>query len=332
MDLLTRPTLSTASSSRERALTHNNVGAIHMNGTHTNSTTEGSINIESPKYAQIFNAGVTKGFIAVVLFSLTVPMTKIALTGFSPEAIAAVRVLLAGIFSLFLIGKLSSRIPTLREAGGLLVAGLGVCVGFPYGISLALQQTSAVEMGVALSALPLLTAILAIFISKERHNVGFWISAFAGFGLLAHYFANGLTSDLSASVLLTLVSAGFGYAIGGHVAKTLGGWQTICWMMILYLPVSGLTFGYYALDGFSWNLEACLALIYLALISQWLGFHFWYDGMAQAGIGRISQIQLLQPFLTLIFAALLLGEALEWNQLSYVLLIASTVFGALKFR
>jgi drug/metabolite transporter (DMT)-like permease len=276
--------------------------------------------------------GIAKGLTAVVIFSLTVPMTKIALTGFSPEAIAAVRVLLAGIFSLFLIGKLSSRIPTLRETGGLLVAGLGVCVGFPYGISLALEQTTAVEMGIALSALPLLTAILAIFVSKERHNVGFWIAAFAGFALLSHYFSNGLSVDLPASLLLTLASAAFGYAIGGHVAKTLGGWQTICWMMILYLPVSGLTFGYYALDGFNWNLEAGLALIYLALFSQWLGFHFWYDGMAQAGIGRISQLQLLQPFFTLIFAALLLNEALQLEQLGYVLLIAVAVFSALKFR
>lgn len=321
MDLLTRPQLSTASSSRERALTQTHAGAIKSN------LQDSAMTIDAPNYK-----GIAKGLAAVVLFSLTVPMTKIALTGFSPEAIAAVRVLLAGVFSLFLIGKLSSRVPTLKETGGLLVAGLGICVGFPYGISLALQQTSAVEMGVALSALPLLTAILAIFVSKERHNIGFWISAFAGFALLSHYFSNGLSIDLPASLLLTLASASFGYAIGGHVAKTLGGWQTICWMMILYLPVSGLIFGYYAMEGFSWNLEAGLALIYLALISQWLGFHFWYDGMAQAGIGRISQLQLLQPFLTLVFAALLLGETLEFSQLGYVLLIAAAVFGALKFR
>jgi drug/metabolite transporter (DMT)-like permease len=276
--------------------------------------------------------GIIKGLIAVVLFSLTVPMTKIALTGFSPEAITASRVLLAGLFSIFLIGKLSSRLPTLRETGGLLVAGLGVCVGFPYGISLALEQTSAAEMGVALAALPLLTAIIAVFVSKERHNIGFWVSAFAGFGILSHYLSHGLTNGLSLSILITLASAALGYAIGGHVAKTLGGWQTICWMMILYLPISGFGFGYYALDGFSFDLEAGLALIYLGLVSQWLGFHFWYDGMAQAGIGKISQLQLLQPFLTLVFAAVLIGEALAISQLGYVLLIAVAVFGALKLR
>ena len=313
-----RHSLSTASSSGEHALTHANTDRVMANKT--------TLKL-SPK-----NIGLIKGVVAVIMFSLTVPMTQIALTGFSPEAIAAFRVLLAGIFSLTLISKLSARTPTLKETFGLLIAGLGICIGFPYGISLALQQTSAAEMGVALAALPLLTAILAVFVAKERHNIGFWLSAFAGFGVLAHFFSNGLSVALPFSLLVTLISAAAGYAIGAKVAQTLGGWQTICWMMILYLPVSAFAFGYNATLEFSWNLEAGLALIYLAFISQWLGFHFWYDGMAKAGIGKVSQLQLLQPFLTLIFVALMLGEALAWSQLGYVLLIAAAVFGALKFR
>jgi len=316
MDLLSRPTFKNIASSGEQMLAKQQSDTQQYSATHQASQIK----------------GIAKGFVAVALFSLTVPMTKVALTGFSPEAIAAIRVFIAGLFSLFLIGKLSARIPTLKESAGLILAGLGICVGFPYGISLTLMHTSAVEMGVALAALPLLTAIIAVFISKERHNLGFWISAFAGFGLLAHYFSNGLSVDMPFALLVTLVSSAFGYAIGGHVAKTLGGWQTICWMMIFYLPVSAFSFGYYAPDGFEWNLEAALALVYLGLISQWLGFHFWYDGMAKAGIGRISQLQLLQPFMTLVFAALILGEVLLWSQLGYVLLIALIVFSALKFR
>lgn len=311
-----RNSLSTASSSGEHALTHTSNVTIKNPGIQA-----------SPKAI-----GITKGLVAVIMFSLTVPMTKIALTGFSPETIAAFRILLAGIFSLTLIGKLSARLPTLKETFGLLVAGLGVCIGFPYGISLALQQTSATEMGVALAALPLLTAVIAIFVAKERHNIGFWISAFAGFGLLVHYFSNDLSVALPFSLLVTLISAAGGYAVGARVAQTLGGWQTICWMTILYLPVSALAFGYNASFEATWNLEAGLALIFLAFVSQWLGFHFWYDGMAKAGIGRISQLQLLQPFLTLTFAALLLGEAITLSQLGYVLLIGIAVAGALKFR
>jgi drug/metabolite transporter (DMT)-like permease len=282
--------------------------------------------------------GLLKGALAVALFSLTVPMTKIALTGFTPETIAAARVLIAGLFSLTLIRKLSARLPNRQETFGLAIAGLGICLGFPYGVSVALQEVSAANMGVALAALPLLTAIIAVLITKERHNLGFWLSALLGFATLAHFFGNGLEVALPASLLATLISAAMGYAVGAKVAKTLGGWQTICWMMILYLPVSALAFGYSFdqvssdVNNLGFNVPAALALIYLALISQWLGFHFWYDGMAKAGISRVSQLQLLQPFMTLVFAAVLLGETLEWSQLGYVAIIAACVFGAIRFR
>ena len=298
------------------------------------------------------STGVIKGMFAVILFALTVPMTKLALPLFSPELIAASRAFLAGLLALLIIHINGWPIPNKTTIGWLLLAGTGIVIGFPYLLSYSLVNLSATNMGVVLAGLPLMTSIFSVVIMKERNSLRFWISSGLGALILVMYFLKGATSagwdsQTVGILFLVLMFGGLGYSAGAKAAKTIGGWQTICWMLALYLPFSAIAFGYYAGDEVfigdlnkAWSdpteqhtLWLSIAgLLYLAVISQWWGFRFWYQAMAEAGAGRISQIQLLQPFLTLLFAAVLLAEGLDVSQLAFAFLIALTIFSALRAK
>jgi drug/metabolite transporter (DMT)-like permease len=281
--------------------------------------------------------GFSSALMAVMLFSLTTPMTQLALTVFPAELIALFRSIVAGACSLMLILCLGWRLPHKKELMGLVIGGAAVTLVFPYTLSLALGKWSASNMGVMLAGVPLITALAGSFFFKEKHSKMFWLSVIFG-GMVLMLFAQGQSSgSFHYSVFIMLVAAGVGYVFGGHVAKTLGGWQTICWMCGLYLPVSAVGLSVFVAQDsfsfdFSWSIESVLAMLYLALISQWLGFHFWYGAMAKVGIGRAGQVQLLQPFFTLLFCAPLLGLALEASHFFYVGIISVTVVIALKAK
>ncbi len=287
------------------------------------------------------DSGFVNAFIAVILFSLTVPMTKLALTVFPAEIIALGRCLVAGICSLILILSLGWPLPNKKQWLGLMIGGAAVSLIFPYFLSLALGQWSAANMGVVLAAVPLMTALIASIVFKERHPTMFWLSVLVGTAILMDFTWGESQGGFHYSVIVMLLAAGIGYGAGGHVAKTLGGWQTICWMTVLYLPVSLGGLSFYLTQGQAITLNVTLsaesligigAMLYLAFISQWLGFHFWYDAMAKVGIGKAGQVQLLQPFFTLLFSVPLLGLVLELNHFIYALLISFTVMVAVRFK
>jgi len=295
------------------------------------------------------------GLLAVLMFSMTAPLTKLALVSFSPEVISASRGLIAGVFALWVVMAKGWSLPKLKDIGWLLLAGFGVVAAFPYLLSLSLGHVSAGSMGIVLAGLPLVTSALALLLMGERYRLGFWLFALLGAGVLVVYFQQGPLVDTavgaSASVnisslgflaVATLLAGGLGYAAGARVAKSLGGWAAICWMLVLYLPFSALAFGYsmgamlqepadverLAMTG----AVPLLAVAYLALVSQWYGFKYWYGAMAVAGVGPISQLQLLQPLFTLLFAALFVAEALSGLQCLYALIIVVAVAGAQRFK
>lgn len=286
-------------------------------------------------------SGILNALIAVVLFSLTVPMTKLALSIFPVEVIALGRSAVAGTCSLALVLSLGWRFPSRKELVGLLIGGAAVTLIFPYTLSLSLGQWSASNMGVVLAAIPLITAIMAAVIFKERHPLMFWVSVLIGTGVLMHFSWQSAVAGIHYFVIVMLVAAAAGYTAGGYVAKTLGGWKTICWMTVLYLPVSISGLIYTIVDSdflfdvnfnFSSNIESLLAMAYLAFVSQWLGFHFWYGAMAKVGIGKAGQVQLLQPFFTLLFSVPLLGLVLETHHFFYAGLISIAVVLSVRFK
>lgn len=294
-----------------------------------------------PLEGQRFTGAVLQGLVAVLMFSLTAPATKVALAQLTPEFVTAARALLAGLLALLVVVSQGWKMPGWKALPWLLLGGFGVVIAFPYLLARSLGSVSAGSMGIILAGLPLVTSCMAVLLLGERYRLGFWLFALAGAVALLLYYRLGLGQQLGGSnsfaglALLTLLAGGLGYAAGAKAARSLGGWPAICWMLVLYLPVSALAFGYTAgsvatvgeLGMSSW-----LAIGYLAVISQWLGFRYWYGAMTVAGAGTISQLQLLQPFFTLAFAVLLLGEAVDGSQWAYVLVIGVAVAGAVKYK
>lgn len=285
-------------------------------------------------------SAMVSALFAVVLFSLTAPMSQVALTAFTPEFIAFMRAALAGVCSLMLAGYLEWQLPSKRHCIQILIAGSAVTLIFPYTLSVSLTQYQASDLGIILAGIPLVTALLASLIFKEKQNRVFWVCILVGSALLFLFTINQSENQISISthgpVFLMLIAAGVGYSVGGQVAKSIGGFKTICWMTIFYLPIALLGVGYESANnshGFSAdNSDAILALLYLCIISQWIGFHFWYGAMAKVGIAAAGQVQLMQPFFTLLFSALLLGAVLILGQFVYAGLITCTVIISMKYR
>lgn len=286
------------------------------------------------------NIAMLHALFAVVLFSLTAPMSQLALTAFTPEFVAFMRASLAGVCSIFLAGYLGWKIPKKRDCIKLIIAGSAVTLVFPYTLSVSLAQWRASDLGVILAGIPLITALLASIIFKEKQSAVFWSCILAGTLFLGmfSYGQSGADASLSVhwSVFVMLIAAGVGYSVGGQVAKSIGGFKTICWMTIFYLPISLVGVVVDAPNNYEGfvpeNSVAILSLLYLCLISQWVGFHFWYGAMAKVGIAAAGQVQLMQPFFTLLFSVPLLGAVLNTEQFIYATLITGTVIFSMKFK
>lgn len=99
-------------------------------------------------------------------------------------------------------------------------------------------------------------------------------------------------------MLLAVLICGLGYAEGAKLSRTLGGWQVICWALVLALPVMappGVAMGALLVRR---HQRPCLVrLAYISVFSMLIGFVFWYRGLALGGIAAVGQLQLLQPFL-----------------------------------
>jgi drug/metabolite transporter (DMT)-like permease len=276
------------------------------------------------------------GLFAVLIFSLTAPLTVIALDVFTPAFIAFMRAMIAGVGSIAFVLWFKWPVPKLKDVVWLLLGGGCITSVFPYTLAQSLLIWKASDMGVVLAGIPLFTALIATGLFKEKTSIKFWISLLVGTEILVLFAYSQSNGGLHSSLFIMLASAGVGYAIGGHVAKRLGGFQTICWMMVLYFPMSLFGVGFNASEnaaGFNIeNMNAILSLLYLAIFSQWIGFRYWYGAMVEIGIARTGQLQLTQPFMTLLFTVPLLGASLTLEHFYFAALISLSVWWVRKSR
>jgi drug/metabolite transporter (DMT)-like permease len=261
--------------------------------------------------------GFLLGALGVLIFSLTMPMTKVALenNAMSPWFVWAGRTVLAALagtaFLLITRAKLPPRTAWLPIAG----ATLGIVFGWPLLNTIALQTVPSSHAAVVNGILPLSTAVIGATLNRERLAAGFWVCAALGTVLVCGYAwsrASGTLHTADAIMLVSIVLGGLGYASGAIATKYLSGPEVISWALIFGLPatfVIALSTSPAAPTAVPVN--AWLAFAYLGLMSQWIGFFFWYRGLAMGGIARVSQVQLVQLFFTLAFSALLLGEKIE---------------------
>ncbi|MBS3649169.1 DMT family transporter [Pseudaminobacter sp. 19-2017] len=265
-------------------------------------------------------AGLLLGFVGVVVFGGTLPATRVALGLFSPWFITYGRAAVASAAAALVLLALRRPFPR-QDATSLLLAGALLVFGFPILSSIALQTVPAAHGGVVLGILPLATSIFAALLGGERPSPLFWICGVVGAALVIGFAL--YDSELSFSsgdsfLLLAALAASLGYVVSGKVARTMPGWEVICWALILTSPASAvgaiLTFDSGYLQA---SPEQAFAFFYLALGSMFLGFFAWNVGLAMGGIARVSQVQLLQTFVTLALAALFLGERITLETLVF---------------
>ena len=263
------------------------------------------------------SSGLLLGLIGVLIFSLTMPMTRIAMTGdvLSPWFVWAGRAVLAALAGVVYLLVTRARWPERRAWIPLLGATVGIVFGWPLLNTIALQTVPASHAAVVNGILPLATAVIGAWLNRESLSRAFWACAVAGTLLVCSYAWQRAHGNLHAEDALMLVSVllgGLGYASGAIATRYLTGPQAISWALILGLPGT-LAVAWWSAptQPAAPGITAWGAFVYLGLMSQWIGFFFWYRGLALGGIARVSQVQLLQLFFTLGFAALLLGEAIE---------------------
>lgn len=307
--------------------------------------------------AENVKAGLWLGLLGVIIFAVTLPMTKLAVgtlaqPQLSPWFITFGRAAVAGLLSiLYLTWQYKSakdvnsttkktnqrvwKLPSASEWGLLAFTACGVVVGFPLFLSLALQYVPSTHGAVVTGLMPLATAVIAAIWYKQRPSMGFWFFAVLGtvlvlsFMLLRSADAGGQFSMHLADIflLLAMISGSLGYIGGARLTPSLGAERVICWVLVLSLPITvPLTLltmpqHFSAIQVSSW-----WAFAYVAIFSMWLGFFAWYRGLALGGAVRVSQVQLVQPFLSLLFAVPLLGEKIDLMTLGFALAVIATVF------
>lgn len=304
--------------------------------THRNATapaTQATPSTLSPE-----TLGLWLGLVGVTVFALTLPMTRLA-TGstdapqLSPWFITFARIVIAGSLSVLFLLVTRSPLPKPHQRKPLLIATLGNALGFPLLLGLALRQVSSGHAAVLTALLPLATAAMAAWVLHQRARLGFWLCAGLGsslvvvFSLLRAWQQTGHFVFEWADLLLlgAMLAAAMGYVFGARVTPELGAERVICWMCVMALPVGVpvalLTWPSQPIAFTSW-----LALGYVGVFSMWAGFFAWFRGLAIGGALRVSQVQLLQPFISILAAVPLLGEPLEAMTLGFALAVVVTVF------
>ena len=273
------------------------------------------------------------GLLGVAIFALTLPMTRLAVGDASapqlpPAFVTAGRAALAGLFSVAWLAWARAPRPARAQWRALAVCALGTVVGFPLFLALALRHVDAMHAAVVTGVLPLATAALAAWALGQRASPAFWACALLGCALVLGFAAlqgGGALSAADGLLLGAVASAAVGYVAGARVTASMPGEQTICWVLVLSLPLT-LPAALLAWPAQAASPAAWGGFVYVSLFSMWLGFFAWYRGLALGGVMRVSQVQLLQPFIALLAAVPILGERLEPMTLGFALAVMAVVF------
>lgn len=291
--------------------------------------------ITTTKLTENASSGWVNGFLGILIFSGSLPATRVAVLDFDPIFLTVARATIAGIIALCILQIFKEKRPTKAQLFPLVIVAIGVVLGFPLLSALALQYVTSAHSIVFVGVLPLSTAVFGVMRGGERPQPAFWFFSVMG-SLLVIGFA--VVQGLSASplgdilMLLAVLLCGLGYAEGAKLSKTLGGWQVISWALVLSLPfMLPLTLLLLPSSFVGISTDAWIGLVYVSLFSMFIGFVFWYRGLAQGGIAAVGQLQLLQPFFGLALAATLLHETVSMGMLGVTVGVILCVVGSKRF-
>ena len=294
------------------------------------------------KYFTRENYGFLLGFIGVVIFSLTLPITRhLTQVDFTSLEIGFGRGFLAGIASVLILlfkGQFKTEnLPIKTDLRKLIIVAIGVVFAFPIFTAIAMQTIPAGNGGIVLAAVPLSTAIFAGLLSEENPTTKFWGIAVIGFITVIVFRL--LTNDLGITnigfgdfaLLVCVVIGGMGYAQGGILGKAMSGWKVICWALVislpLVIPLTILNFDVtHLIQVANDSFVSILLFAFLCLFNNLIGFFFFYEGLGMGGVARVSQVDLFRPFFTFFFSVVFLGETMTFLAIFFLFLIIGIVY------
>ena len=286
------------------------------------------------------NRGLWLGLLGIVIFSVTLPMTRLAVGSLeTPQMsglfIAAGRAVVAAALSAVFLLATRAPLPRRTDWGPLAITAGGVVFGFPFLTSIAMRYVEAVHASVIVGVLPLATAAVGALLHRQRPSAGFWACAALGsvlvvtFAMLKSGSAGGTGgvwlrfADLL--LLAAMLCAAVGYGYGARLSQQMRAEHVICWALVISLPLT-LPLAFVSWPQAPLKAAAWWGFAYVAVFSMWIGFFAWYRGLALGGTVRVSQVQLVQPFLSMLFAVPLLGEQLDAVTVGFGLAVIATVF------
>ncbi|MEO7577241.1 MAG: DMT family transporter [Massilia sp.] len=277
-------------------------------------------------------AGMLLGLAGVAIFSLTLPFTRMAVAEFDAAFVALGRAVVATVFAGAWLWFKRAPLPPRSALAPLAMVSLGCIIGFPWLTSIALRTLPAAHGAVLVGILPLATAAFSALRGNEKPSIGFWLMALLGSGIVVGFALRQSGGSFHQADLLmfgAVALAAIGYTEGGRLAQSMDGQQVISWALLLSAPLLAPLVLW-----LSWphlgqlqhaSLRAWGGFAYVSLFSMFIGFFFWYRGLARGGIARVGQVQLLQPFLTLLGAALILDESLALSHVGFALAVIVVV-------
>lgn len=280
-------------------------------------------------------AGWGSGLLGVIIFSGSLPATRVAVADFSPLFLTSARAVIAALLGAGMLVLLRQARPRRQDLIPLAIVGAGAVIGFPLLTALALQHMTSAHSIVFIGLLPLSTAVFGVLRGGERPRPLFWLFSCLGSATVVGFaLSGGGSGSLSGDLLMiaAIILCGLGYAEGAALSRRLGGWQVISWALVLSAPVM-LALTVVTLPS-TWEgvgAPAWLGLMYVSVFSMLVGFVFWYRGLALGGIAGVGQLQLLQPFFGLALAGLLLGEPVAWTMIAATALVIVSVGFARRF-
>ena len=279
--------------------------------------------------------GLFWGAIGVIGFSLSLPMTRVAVADLDPTFIGLGRAIVAAILGGALLAIRREPIPDRRDLPRFALVGIGVVIGFPLLSTLALQHLTSAHASVIVGLLPAATAAWAVARAGERPSPAFWLAVVAGVIAVIAFAATQGVDGLAGADLLVLgavVLGGLGYAEGGALSRRYGGWQVICWALVFTAPLLIVPVALSMRGGVHAGPVEWLGFLYVAIVSMFLAFFAWYHGLALGGVAKIGQVQLAQPVLTLAWSALLLSEQVTAAMVVAALAVLACVVATQRTR
>ncbi|HVI15295.1 MAG TPA: DMT family transporter [Pseudolabrys sp.] len=283
------------------------------------------------------NLGLLLGFLGMCLFAGTLPATRLALLGFDPLFLTVARAALAGSVGLIVLIARRRRVPSRSLWLEIFGAALCTVIGFPLFAALAMMTVPAAHGGVVLGILPLVTAAAATVFAHERPSPGFWLASVLGALIVVTFMLRrngGMTFSAGDLFLLgTVLSGALGYTFSGRLATLMPGWEVISWQVVIFLPLAAAaTFVLWPADIATAPISSWIGLGYVGLVSQYTAFFVFNAGLAIGGIARVGQVMLLQPFMIVVLALPVNGEAIDVETILFAAAVVATVLIGQRMR